>query len=234
MLVKGKKRVSGIEYRESGIEIMFTIDLLKGRGIPAKSRPEGIAVAAATIAVPVIAAIVMLGFCLSSRIAQTIQKRQISSYEAKIDQLADAIELQKSLEKKKNTYSSCLSEVSSSIGRHTQWSSVLAAVVRNLPDSVVLTRLEAKQSFVRRKVPQRGDPEKMIETAVAVRQLQMKIVTSPNSNCDREVRDFKDRLRSSSFLAPKLENITVSQGFDTLGGRNVVSYEIGCVFKPGL
>ena len=43
---------------------MFTIDLLKGQGIPIKSRPTGIAISAAAVAVPVIIAIVMLGFYL--------------------------------------------------------------------------------------------------------------------------------------------------------------------------
>ena len=40
---------------------MFDIDLLKGQGIPIRSRPEGVAVAIVTVAVPVIIAIVMFG-----------------------------------------------------------------------------------------------------------------------------------------------------------------------------
>ncbi len=66
---------------------MFTIDLLKGQCIPAKSRPEGIAIAAATFAVPIIIAIVMFGFYLSNIINISIQKREVVRYKKKISQL---------------------------------------------------------------------------------------------------------------------------------------------------
>ena len=213
---------------------MFTIDLLKGEGLPAKSRPEGIAIAATTLAVPVIIAIVMFGFYLRNKIIISIQKQTIVSYETKIDELSDAVELQKTFENEKNAVSNCLSEVSTSISRHTQWSPVLATLVKNMPDSVVLTELKVKQSSVKRKVPKKNDPKKMIDISVPVRTLQINVCGSPQSNCDKAVRDFRDRLRSSAFLGPKLENIRVSQRFGTLESRDVVFYQIDCIFKPEL
>jgi len=213
---------------------MFTIDLLKGEGLPAKSRPEGIAIAATTLAVPVIIAIVMFGLYLRNKIIISIQKQTIVSYETKIDELSDAVELQKSFENEKNAVSNCLSEVSTSISRHTQWSPVLATLVKNMPDSVVLTELGVKRSSVKRKVPKKNDPKKMIVISVPVRTLQINVCGSPQSNCDKAVRDFRDRLRSSAFLGPKLENIRVSQRSGTLESREVVSYQIDCIFKPEL
>jgi len=213
---------------------MFTIDLLKGQGLPVKSRPEGIAIAATTLAVPVIIAIVMFGFYLRNKIIISVQKQEIANYETKIAKLSDAVELQKSFENEKNAVSSCLSEVSTSISRHTQWSPVLTTLVKNMPDSVVLTELEVKQSSVKRKVPKKDDPKKMIDISVPVRTLQINVCGSPQSNCDKAVRDFRDRLRSSAFLGPKLENIRVSQRFGTLESRDVVFYQIDCIFKPEL
>jgi len=213
---------------------MFTIDLLKGQGIPAKSRPEGIAIAAATLAVPVIIAIVMFGLYLRNKIIISVQKQAIANYETKIGGLSDAVELQKSFENEKNAISGCLSEASASLGRHTQWSPVLATLVKNMPDSVVMTELEVKQSSVKRKVPKKDDPEKMIDISVPVRTLRIKVCGSPQSDCDKAVRDFRERLRSSTLLGPKLENIRVSQRLGTLESREVVSYQIECIFKPGL
>ena len=213
---------------------MFTIDLLKGQGVPAKSRPEGIAIAATALAVPIIIAIVMFGLYLRNKIIISIQKQTIVNYETKIDELSDAVELQKSFESEKNAVSSCLSEISTSIGRHTQWSPVLTALVKNMPDSVVLTDLEVKQSSVKRKVPKKDDPKKMIDISVPVRTLRINVCGNPQSDCDKAVRDFRDRLRSSALLGPKLENIRVSQRSGTLESRDVVSYQIECIFKPGL
>jgi len=213
---------------------MFTIDLLKGEGLPAKSGPEGIAIAATTLAVPVIIAIVMFGFYLHNKIIISIQKQAIVNYKTRINELSDAVELQKSFENEKNAVNSFLSEVSTSIGRHTQWSPVLATLVKNMPDSVVLTELEAKQSSVRRKVPKKNEPQKMIDISVPVRTLWINVCGSPQSNCDKAVRDFRDRLRSSTFLGPKLENIRVSRRFGTLENQDVVFYQIDCIFKPEL
>jgi Tfp pilus assembly protein PilN len=213
---------------------MFTIDLLKGQGIPIRSRPENIAVGSVTFAVPVIIAIVMFGFYLSDRVVISVQKRGIVSYEANINKLSDAAELQKSFEREKNAINGCLSDVSSAIGKHTQWSDILVTLVRNMPDSMVLTRLEAKERSIRREVPQKGDPGKMVSISVPVRTLQMSISGNSHYNCDKAVRDFRDRLRFSKLLGPKLENIRVSQKSDTLDGRDVISYEIDCIFKPQL
>ncbi len=213
---------------------MFTIDLLKGQCIPRKSSPGSIATVATAAFVPVIIAIVMFGLYLRNRIVISVQANSIANYETKIDELSDAIELQKSFELEIGTYKNCLSEVSNSFEKHTQWSPVLVTLVKNMPDSVMLTSINIKQSSVRIKVPQNDDPTKMIDVSVPARTLVMKVVGMPQSNCDEAVRNFSDLLRSSSSLGPKLENIRISQGLDSLGGQKVVSYQIECIFKPEL
>ena len=213
---------------------MFTIDLLKGHGIPLRGGPGGVAIASVTVAMPIIGAIAIFGLYLHNRIIVSIQQREIFRWEAKIAKLSDAVELHESLEDKKVVYADCLSEVKSSIDRYTQWSPVLATLVENIPNSVVLTDLEVRQQFIKREVPQKGNLEKMIDIDIPVRTLRMRVRGRPQYNCDKAVRDFQDRLRYSDFLGPRLENITVSQESDTLEGREIVSYEIDCVFKAGL
>ena len=57
---------------------MFTIDLLKGQGIPIKSRPEGIVIAAVTLAVPIIIAVIIFSFYLNNSIVISIQRQKNS------------------------------------------------------------------------------------------------------------------------------------------------------------
>ena len=213
---------------------MFTIDLLKGRGVPAKSRPRNIAIGAAAVVVPVVIAIAMFGFYLRNRIVISIQKDAIANFKTKIAGMSDAIELQKSFEQQKKTYNNCLSEVSGNLDRHTQWSPVLTTLVKNMPESVILTALDVKQRSIKIKVPQKDDPKKMIDTAVPVRTLQMTVAGKPQSNSDEAIKDFSERLRSSSLLGPRLENIRIAQGVAKLGEEEVVSYQIDCIFKPGM
>ena len=213
---------------------MFTIDLLKGQGIPMKSRPGGIAISAVAVAIPVIIAIVMLGIYLNNRIIISVNNRDISRQQAEIDKLSDLVKQLEAIEKEKAACGQCLSEVKSSTDRYAQWSPVLVAVVENMPASVALTRLEVKQRSIKRKVPKKEDPKKTVDIDVPVRTLTMSICASAQSDGDKAVRDFQTRLRSSAFLGPKLENITVSQEAGTLDKQDVVIYEINCIFKPGL
>jgi hypothetical protein len=213
---------------------MFTIDLLKGQGIPPRSRPENIAAAVTAFAVPLIAAIVMFGCYISDSINISIQKQKVANYNAKIDELSDAANLQKAYEREKLAVNGCRSDIAVALDRYTQWSPVLIAVVESLPDSVMLTKLEVKQQIVRRKVPQKNDAKKMLDIAVPARTLQISVSGSPQGDCDRAVKDFRNRLRASQAIGSKLEDIVVSQKFDTREGQNVVSYDIDCLFKPGL
>ncbi len=199
-----------------------------------KSNPGGIAIAAVTVVVPITVAIIMLGFYLYNKTTASIKEQEIVRCQAEIAELSGAVELQESLEKEKIVYGDCLSEVKSSISRYIQWSPVLVTLVENMPNSVMLTGLEVKQHSVRKKVPKKDNPQEMIEISVPVRILQMSVSGSPQYNCDKAVRDFRDSLRSSAFLGPMLENISVSQESETLEGRDVASYEIDCVFKVRL
>ncbi|MDD5063448.1 MAG: hypothetical protein PHQ35_01635 [Phycisphaerae bacterium] len=211
---------------------MFTMDLLKGQGIPIRSGPWGLIIAAVAFAVPIFAAMIMLGFYMSDRIIISSRRQAIVNCERYVDKLSDAVKLQESFEREKNSINNCLSEALSSAGRHTQWSPVLATVVESMPDSMILTKLEVKQRSATKKVPQMDDPNTMIDVSVPASTLQMSVSGRSEADNDKAVRDFKDRLRLSALLAPKLEDVVISQKTDTFEGKEVVSYEIDCIFKP--
>ncbi|MHC4069758.1 MAG: hypothetical protein ACYS18_02485 [Planctomycetota bacterium] len=213
---------------------MFTIDLLKGRCVPVKKGPEAILITLAAFVVPIVVAVTMFGFYLSNRVVISVQKNGITKYEEKISELSYALELAASFEREKQAINSYLSEVSSSIGRHAQWSPILVTVVENMPDSMILTKIGVKQTSVKRKLPRKDDPTKLMDASVPVRTLQMTLSGKPNVNCDMAVKDFRDHLRDSETLGPNIEDIRVSQKADLLGGQAVVSYNVDCVFKPEL
>lgn len=212
---------------------MFTIDLLKGQAIPLKSKPGSLAIIVISIAIPVTVAVGMLSFYQRNKIVVSVKEQEIAKCQAEIDKLSDAVELKRALERKKTTYSSCLSEVKSSIKRYTQWSPVLTTIMESIPDSVVLSSLVVEHNSVKKKAPKDDNPQKMVEVDVLVRTLRLSVVGGQQTNNDEAVRDFRDRLQDSEFLGPKLENIVVSQKSETRGGRDVVSYEISCVLKEG-
>ncbi len=90
---------------------MFTIDLLKGEGIPARSRPEGIVTIAIAIIVPVAIAIAMLGIYFSNRVVINVQKREISNYDQKIAGLSDAMKMHRFYKQQKSTIKQRISRI---------------------------------------------------------------------------------------------------------------------------
>jgi len=215
-------------------EVIFKIDLLNGQAIPLKSKPGGLAVVVVTAVIPLTVAMGMFSLYLHDNIAVTVKQKEIAKYDAEAGRLSDAVKLQAAMEKEKTTYKDSLSDDRSSIKRHTQWSPILTTLIENMPDSVVLTSIEVEHNSVKKKVPKKEDPKKMVEVDVLARTLRLTVSGGSQRNCDEAVREFRDRLRASPLLGPKLENIAVAQQSETRQGRDVVSYEINCLFKPGL
>lgn len=212
---------------------MYTIDLLKGQGIPTKTSPLGIAIVVATPVVPAIAVVIMIALYLHNRIVINVQDHQIDHYKTKAAELLNDVQQQRTFESQKALHANCLSEVNSFVTRYFQWSAVLTTLVDNLPESLVLNALEIGQSSVKRKVPKKDDPQKIVDLALPVKTLKLTVCGSTESD-NNSVKQFRESLRVYEFLGSKLENIAVSQQARTLNGKDVVSYEIDCVFKPKL
>ena len=80
---------------------MFTIDLLKGQAIPLKSKPGSLAIIVISAAIPVTIAVGMLSFYQRNQIVVSVKAKEIDQYQADINELSDAVELQNAFEKKK-------------------------------------------------------------------------------------------------------------------------------------
>ncbi len=213
---------------------MFTIDLLKGRGIPVKSGPTRVAFAAITAIIPLGLAIAMLGSYLNNKIVIAVEKSNIATLEKKINssEVEHALRVAKLLNRQEQDLHNTLSEVSSTIGSHTQWTPVLETIVNNIPTSMIMTAIEVKDETRKVKRAQKDDPEKVVTVAIPVRILRMSLVGNLQNNYDKEVRDFRDSLLCDELLGPKLEEIRVAQEFDKVDDRDVVSYQMYLVFKP--
>ncbi|MHC4119392.1 MAG: PilN domain-containing protein [Planctomycetota bacterium] len=213
---------------------MFTIDLLKGEAIPLKGTTGGFVIIAITVVAPIVAAIGMFALYQNNQAAVSGKEKEVAKLQAEIDKLSDAVDLQDALQNEKTVCGKCLSEVKSSVSRHTQWSPILATLIENIPDSVMLTSLEIEHESVRKKVPKKDDPKKKVEVSVPVRILRVGVSGGRQSKPDKAVKEFMDRLWVCDTLRSKLQKIWHSQEHVETDGRQLISYEISCLFKPGL
>lgn len=213
---------------------MFKIDLLEGQGIPIRSTPAGLIIAAAMSSVPVIVLIAIVGCFMINSVNISQAENSIKRLTAMKEQLSEKESSLKSIEQEMNGINSRLDEVSSSFYRHTQWTKVLMTVSENMPDSMVLSEFQVKEKPLTKQVPKKNKPEELIVISIPVRTLRMKVSGNSAYDCAQAVKDFADRLRFSENLKDILTEIRISQESDTSKGHDVVYYEIECQFKPGM
>jgi len=212
---------------------MHTIDLLKGQGIPAKTTPGTTAILVITVVVPFVVAMWTLDWYLQNRTIISIDRQAIAKEQAAIDKLAQAVELKESLEKKRSLIGKRLSEVSSCIGGYIQWSPVLVTLVKDMPGEMVMSELSADSKRIRKTVPKDNDPNRPVKVAYSQRTLALDITGNLPGNYDQIVKDYRNRLKSSAMLAPKLKDIVVSQKPGGSGDDKTVSYMMNFIFEPG-
>jgi hypothetical protein len=223
----------GIIHRQSSrINPPYAIDLLQGEGLPIRSRPGGIAFACLIVVVPFLTAFGAVSFYTDCDVIIAIQRQQVSRFTTAIEALSDAVQKRDALEKKKAEAARILSDVKATLAKHNQWSPALASLVESLSDTLVLTRLEARQDTARYRVPSKDDPTKKVETNVPVRVLKICVCGKDKESSSEAVRKFQESLRSSAAIGPMLDAITVSQDTTMLDGHEAALYELNCVFKP--
>ena len=206
--------------------------MLKGEGLPIRSRPGGIAFACLVVVLPLLAAFGAVNVYLDSDVVITIQKQQASRLTTAIEALSSAVRRREALEREKTEATRVLSEVKAALGGRNQWSPTLASLVESLSDTLILTKLEARWDMVQIKVPAQDDPTRKIETSVPVRAMKICVCGKDKESSAEAVRRVQENLRSAPAIGPMLDTITVSQDATTLDGQEAVLYELNCVFKP--
>lgn len=212
---------------------MYTVDLLMGEGIPIRSRPGGIALACLIVVVPLLIGLGMTSFYLDGRIILSIEKQQLSNIESASGVLTQALKRKESLENEKASASGVLSEIKTAVDGYTQWSPTLTSLVESLSDTLVLTRLEANQSTVQRKVPAKDDPTRKVDVSIPTRTLKLCVCGRQAGTALDAVQTLQENLRTSPVIGPILDTITVSQSVSMLDNQEAVMYELECTLKTG-
>jgi len=207
---------------------MHTIDLLRGQGIPAKTTLGSVVMIIVIIAVPILVAAWMVDRYIQNETEIGIKQQAIVKEQATIEKFADAVQFKETLLNQQKAIRSKLSEVSSCLGRHIQWSPVLKTLAENMPRGMIMNTLKAESTVDRQRVAGGKDPKLSVK-----RTLVLDISGTERRDYGNEVESYSKRLKTSKELGPKLENIEFSQKPGSTGDINTVSYTMNLVFKSG-
>jgi Tfp pilus assembly protein PilN len=212
--------------------MMYTIDLLKGRGIPIRNRRGGLLIIAITIAVPLIIAMMMYTNYLMTKIATNRTEISIADRDTQIKKMADAVKNVESLENENAVLNNCLGDVATAIQQKIQWSPIIHVLAKEMPSSVVLNKLDVGLVTQTKQVPDKRDKTKLINVPQNLRTLRMSLLDYGRSDNGEKVQRFIDVLKKSDVLESKVENIRIAAQERDKENSEVIRYDIECVFKP--
>jgi hypothetical protein len=211
---------------------MYTIDLLKGSGLPAKSSINNAIAAGLMFSIPVIIFIMMTGAYAQSKIIINSHTQTLDNYQHRFAGLKYYLAQEELIQERYRSINSCLDEVNDLLDQNMQWSGILAMVEQSLPQSLIIDRMEVKIKNSKKSVPQRSDSEKTIKIPVYDRSLNLKLHCGSQINSDSAVRKFQTDLVQAALAKTLIGDVAISSRKPSkINGINVTSYEMNCTFR---
>jgi len=212
---------------------MFTIDLLKGAGVPIKNSPGTVALKALPFVLPLVVAVYLVGSFQINRTVIAMERSGIDKMQDKLAEYSADIQQVRQWNTAAEQTQKNLAEVTRGLGRHVQWSQTLQALVEQLPESVGLKEIKLSRTTTRKKVADSKDAKKEVNKTVIHRVLTLQVYGEPSLETDEAVQQYLNRLGQAPALRQRMKDIRiVSQQSDKLNGKPVTIHTIECEIQP--
>ena len=200
--------------------MLFTIDLLKGQGKP-KLKPKGtLLLVAAALLLPFLVFLIMTGNYVYVRAELPIKTSQLEKAQQAGDGQLKMYDTQ--IEKCKKY----LAEISLALKPQVQWSDKLIGIIQNMPDSVVLDKLDCKTVSYSMREPSKEDPQKTITISGNRKVLSMIFFAESDRSADSDMQEYVGKLTDIGLNAiiKNQENVYVDE-------KKVKKYQVECVLE---
>ena len=208
---------------------MFTVDLLKGSGLPLRSSPGKAALGAIPFIVPVlIGAVLVVQYFYTNAIMAATRHNTDRMQTAIQEYAGDIAEYEQQTAAIARTRQR-LAEVSTAIGRHLQWSDVLRALTESLPEGIAVKNIELKRNATRTKVADKNDPQILIPKTIIKRTLVVAVYGSPGTATDAAVQTYLTNLAASPVLDALAHDMRITSRYEEdIDDKKASVYEIEC------
>ncbi len=211
---------------------MFTIDLLKGQGLPIKRDVTTVTIIGVGFGIPAVLLMLMIGSYFHSKVIIKTQSRVLRNYETGFANLKADLERQRVQEVQCLKFASCLEEAAEVLSKHVQWSQVLMLLSEHLPESLVVDRLEVKVKMIPKIVCKKSDSTRKVSVFSPARTLSITMRSASGYSSDQSVKQFQKRLANSDLFKAIVKDVVISSRQPShTEGKDVVCYELNCAFK---
>jgi hypothetical protein len=202
-------------------QMFYTIDLLKGRGIPKRKQKGLLLVVLAALALPVLIFIILLAQFFTVSIMLPVKQNELD----KLTQQASTSKGAK-IQKQISEYQNCLNQVAKTVNEQMQWSPIIEQAVMAMPDSMIMDNLNAATETTVEKVPSATDKNKTKTVKKTKRILNVTLFSDLNKFSENVmlagVNDYIEKIRANCQFSG---NIT-KQETQSIDSQRVKKYYI--------
>ena len=214
---------------------MYTIDLLKSNGLPAKSNTKNAATVGFLFSVPIVIFIMMVGSYAQSKMSIEGDRQTLNHYQNRFGNLKSYIAAEELIIERRNVLNESLRDVKDVLDNNIQWTSSLSTIESLLPQTLAMGRMEIKVKAIQTPVPQKKNPKTKINITKYKRILTLYLHSASKIDPDSSVTKFKNNLANSPLLKTQIGDITISSRKpENIDGIDVMSYEMNCTFGGDL
>lgn len=211
---------------------MYSIDLLKGRGIPPRGRTGALLVAAIIAMLPAAILLAAFGWYLTEQSRCASLNGQIAANNAILNRQAEFLQKCDRKQQQIKDAGKCLIDVVTALRYRQQWSPIISDLVTNMPDGITLENMMVRSSDMVEYIPDPKDKRKKIKINKVDRTMFIVVAGKTGVKSDHAVRDYVQNLRSVDSFKQILENLTYQQKPAKSEDEMITEYEIEFMLKP--
>lgn len=210
---------------------MFSIDLLKGKGLPQRTSLKRLVLKVLPFIVPMAAVSVFaVDYQRDSSELSTL-RTQIEANQQQIVQHKDDVASYEEITRQINRTTSGLSDISKALNYRIQVSGMMLEMVNLLPDDIFVYEIRLDRNTVQERYTDEASNEQKQRLYVR-RKLKLTLCGFAAPGSDEAVQAYVNKLKDSAALADIFTEVKPSarqQG--EVDGRSAVYYEIECTLK---
>ena len=210
---------------------MFSIDLLKGKGLPEKIDLKRSVLKALPILIPVLAITVFASAYQHDRASLRDQQQLLHSNQQQLGLYTEDIAEYNKINSKIKGMQKCLNDISRAMAYRVQVSEVFVELVQALPENIFVYEMKLDRNSVQEKI-QQPDSGEVKQRLVVRRKLKLVLCGYDGNRSDAAVQEYVNTLKQSPLLTEVFTEIKPSarqQG--EVDGRAAIYYEIECVLR---
>ncbi len=210
---------------------MFSIDLLKGKGLPETIDLKRSALKALPILIPVLAVTLFASAYQHDRALLRDQRQILSSNQQQLALHTEDIAEYNKINSKIKGMQKCLNDISKAMTYRVQVSEVFVELSQALPENIFVYEINLDRKSVQEKI-QNPDSGEVTQRLVVRRKLNLVLCGYDADRSDAAVQEYVNALKQSPLLAKIFLEIKPSarqQG--EVEGRPAIYYEIECILR---